>query len=142
MSSCANYIFPSGVRKRIATGGIVAWHGSPSHLHFLDLAGAGTSDPTLRGHNEALSKTEAQFLRAAGVDPFVSWFGKIPPYNVANFYILSVADMGAFGIRNVVAPEGYGPAYLAALPENFRMGVVFLPVDLGQVEAIRPSWLK
>ncbi len=142
MSSCANYVFPSGTRKVISEGAVVAWHGSPSHLHYLDATGRGSSDPVVREHNAALSRREAAFLRGAGVDPFVSWFGKIAPYEVPNFYALTVADMSRFGIKNVAAPESYGPSYLARLPEGLRGGVVFISADAERINAARPQWLR
>jgi len=42
-SSCANYIFPAGRRKRIAAGGIVGWHGSARQDAVL-AARAGVSE--------------------------------------------------------------------------------------------------
>lgn len=142
MSSCANYVFPSGTRKRIVEGAVVAWHGSPSHLHLLDITGKGSADPVIREYNAALSKREAAFLRSTGVDPFVSWFGKVAPYNVPNFYALTVADMNAFGIKNVIAPQSYGPGYLATLPDGIRRGVVFVSANAEAINASRPQWLQ
>lgn len=141
MSSCANYIFPSGARKVIAEGAVVGWHGSVAHLHFLDTMGRGSSDTAVRAHHAALALREAAFLRAAGVDPFVTWFGKLDPYNVPNFFALTVEDMRVFGITNVVAPAAYGPGYLATLPEGMRRGIVFIGVDAEVVRASRPPWL-
>lgn len=140
MSSCANYIFTSGTRKTIEPGAVVGWHGSPSHLYYLDRVGSGSKDPVIRQFNEALARREAAFLRAMGVDPFVSWFGKLPPYNVPNFYALSVADMNAFGIGNVSAPQLYGPNY--SLQEGIQKGLVFISANPKNLKSKRPEWLK
>jgi hypothetical protein len=143
MSSCANYIFPSGTRKRITDGAVVAWHGSPSHLHFLDFTERGSSDTAIREYNATLSKREIAFLKEIGVDPFVSWFGKVAPYSVPNFYALTASDMSAFGIKDVVAPHSYDASYLASLPQGIlRIGLVFISADAGSINTSRPLWLR
>jgi ATP-dependent protease ClpP protease subunit len=142
LSSCANYIFPSGKTKTISTGAIVAWHGSPCHMHYLDTTARGSADPVIREYHAGLCKRESEFLRAMGVDPFVSWFGKIAPFDVANFYALSTSDMQSFGIKDVVASDGYGPKQLASLPEGTRRGIVFISADATKVAPARPKWFQ
>ena len=142
LSSCANYIFPSGKKKTISTGAIVAWHGSSCHLHYLDITERGSADPIIREYQAALCKRESEFLRAIGVDPFVSWFGKIAPFDVANFYALSVSDMHSFGIKDVVASDAYGPKQLALLPEGMRRGLGFISADAAKAAQARPKWFR
>jgi len=137
MSSCANYIFPSGRSKVIVRGAIVGWHGNMAHLHYNDTIGKGSTDPIIREHNATFSKKEAEFMRTIGVDPYVSWFGKLPPFNVANFYALTVADMSTFGIKDVTAPRNYGPAYPDSLPEELRRVTVFLAADAETARRVR-----
>lgn len=139
LSSCANYIFPSGRKKLIMRGAIVAWHGSSAHLHHQDTKGTGSSDPVIRQFNADLARKDAEFMRTIGVDPYVSWFGKLPPFNVANFYALTAADMETFGIKDVTAPRNYGPGYLDALPEGLRQGIVFISADAETVRRLRPE---
>lgn len=139
LSSCANYIFPSGQRKFIVRGAIVAWHGSSAHLHYQDTKGLGSSDPVIRQFNADLARKDAEFMRTIGVDPHVSWFGKLPPFNVANFYALTTADMATFGIKDVSAPRNYGPGYLDSLPEGLRRGIVFISADAGTARRWYPE---
>jgi hypothetical protein len=61
---------------------------------------------------------------------------------VPNFYALSVADMSQFGIGHVVAPQSYGPGYLATLPEGLRGGLVFIAADAAAIDASRPQSLR
>jgi hypothetical protein len=129
LSSCANYIFPSGQRKFIVRGAIVAWHGSSAHLHYQDTKGIGSSDPVIRQFNANLARKDAEFMQSIGVDPHVSWFGKLPPFNAPNFYALSTTDMESFGIKAVTAPRDYGAGYLDSLPEGLRQGIVFISAD-------------
>lgn len=139
LSSCANYVFPSGRRKFITDGSIVAWHGSPAHLHHLDRQGAGSTDPVVRTFNADLARRDAAFMRSIGVDPFVSWFGKLAPFDAPNFYALNTADMASFGIRDVVAPRDYGPGYLASLPTGLRTGITFVPADAETAHRLLPG---
>lgn len=109
-SSCANYIFPAGRRKIAARHGVVAWHGNMAHVLYLDRSGQG------RWHSEEmvsarqLAAREAEFYRRIGVDGFVAWFGKIAPYEIAEFYWLSVQDMARFGITGVEVIDAQVPA--------------------------------
>lgn len=137
LSSCANYVFPSGRKKFIVRGSVVAWHGSPAHLQHQDVQGRGSQDPAIRRFNEDLARRDAEFMRSIGVDPHVSWFGKLPPFNVPNFYALTTADMASFGITQVSAPQDYGPGYLDSLPEGLRRGITFISADAETVQRLR-----
>ena len=54
-----------------------------------------------------LVKLEQTFFKEIGVDEKICWIGKIPPYNVRNYYFLSVSDMHRFGVRNVALTKDY-----------------------------------
>lgn len=101
-SSCANYIFPAGRRKVIGRRGAVAWHGNMAHV--LHESSRGHSPWTAQeiASARALAAREAAFYRRIGVDGYVCWFAKIPPYDVEDFYYLSPSDMARFGIGDVV----------------------------------------
>ena len=78
-----------------------------------------------------LARREAAFFRRIGVDGFVCWFGKIPPYGEREFYALSVRDMARFGIRDVIvraAPAGAVPAGAVRL----------VKVNWASLERVRP----
>ena len=112
LSSCANYIFPAGVR-RVLRGGTVGWHGNMAHVLYLQRTGqARWNERQIAGARE-LARREQDLFKRTGVDGFVSWFGKIPPYAVEDFYTLSPDDMALFGIHGVTV---VGPP--AALPAD------------------------
>jgi hypothetical protein len=138
LSSCANYVFPAARRKEIRAGAIVAWHGNYQHLAHT---GLWRDDVTLRmqrdGEDEQtatryvqaqvarLVALERGFFARIGVDERVCWIGKQPPYNVADYYFLSVADMARFGITGVQAPAEYAATDLAGLGAN----IVYLELE-------------
>ena len=119
-SSCANYVFTAAADKIIRPGAIVAWHGNYHHLYQT---GLWRDEIPLRmqryGESRAearqkvlqqvtqLVKSEKEFFAAIGVDQYLCWIGKMPPYSVENYYFLSPADMIRFGVNNVQVPENY-----------------------------------
>lgn len=119
-SSCANYVFTAASRKIIQPGAIVAWHGNYHHLHRT---GSWRDDIVSRmqrtGESRAIAgkrllqqvqhlvKRERSFFTAIGVDQYLCWIGKMPPYSARNYYFLSPADMARFGVRQVKAPADY-----------------------------------
>jgi hypothetical protein len=132
LSSCANYIFPAARRKTIGRAGAVGWHGNITHIVYLEQSGQGQWSAALMQEARALARREAEFYRRIGVDGFACWFGKLPPYNVEEFYALSLEDMAGFGIRDVgVSGEARGPAYDA--------DVRAVKVDWASLEAARPA---
>ena len=105
LSSCANYIFPAGRRKRLGHPRAVGWHGNMAHVLYLQASGqANWSEPALEEARQ-LARREAAFYRRIGVDGFVCWFAKIAPYDIDDSYSLRVEDMARFGISGVTASE-------------------------------------
>lgn len=141
-SSCANYIFPAGARKLISPGAVVGWHGNVTHLAYLDRIDPGRSSEEVREHVRHLSAREAAFFRRIGVDGYVCWFGKLAPYNVRGTYALSVDDMRAFGIANVIASKDYPLAGLASLQAAGPERVELISLGGASWEAHRPPEAK
>jgi hypothetical protein len=100
-SSCANYVFPAGVNKRLGHPRAIGWHGNMTHVLWLDQHGKGQWDAAMMAQARDLARREAIFFRRIGVDGYVCWFGKLPPYDAPDFYTLRVEDMARFGIANV-----------------------------------------
>jgi hypothetical protein len=144
LSSCANYVFPAGRKKTILPGAVVAWHGN---YHHLEATGLWRDDVRTRvqrdGENEAtataavrrqvkkLVALEKQFFDRIGVDEFVCWVGKLPPYNVPAYYFLSVQDMAHFGIREVTAAPGYPQTDLSPFQQNIQFLRLQAPDEAG-----------
>lgn len=120
LSSCANYVFPAGYHKFIDAGAVVAWHGNYNHLKQTglwqdDIASrmerhnedAATAKIQLREDVERLAGLESDFFARIGVNEYLCWIGKAPPYNALNYYFLSKEDMERFGVTHVQTPPGY-----------------------------------
>jgi len=120
LSSCANYLFTAAFHKTILPGAIVAWHGNYHHLKQTGLwrddiqtrmKRTGESRVQARTHVlqqvNHLVKLEQSFFKEIGIDEKICWIGKILPYNVKNYYFLSVSDMHRFGVRNVTLTKNY-----------------------------------
>lgn len=131
LSSCANYIFPAGRRKSLGWPGAVAWHGNMTHIVWLDQTGHGAWTREEMDDARRLARREARFYARIGVDGFACWFGKIAPYDVEDFYRLSVADMERFGIGDVTVHDEVPPGTPAS---ELRT----LDVDWSTLDAIRP----
>ena len=129
LSSCANYVFPAGRRKRLGHARAVGWHGNMTHVLHLHQSGRESwSEPEMQ-EARLLARREQAFFRRIGVDGFVCWFGKIAPHDVEEFYALTPQDMARFGIAGVVVDPGpSGPS----APE-------LLSVDAGKIESLRPA---
>ena len=138
-SSCANYVFPAGRHKSIGPGAIVAWHGNYNHLKQTglwqdDIAGrmqrhgedAVTAKRQVREEMERLVGLERDFFTHIGVDEYLCWVGKMPPYNAANYYFLSRQDMARFGVTRVQTPSDYTETDLS----GFGVKIIF--VKLGE----------
>ena len=107
LSSCANYVLPAGRRKVLGRPGVVGWHGTMAHVLHLQATGQASWPDEELADARALAAREAAFYTRIGVDGFVGWFAKLPPYTVDEFYCLSPQDMARFGIHEVtvLAPE-------------------------------------
>lgn len=138
-SSCANYVFPAARNKVIQGSGLVGWHGTIAHLlHLHDLGKQKIPDEVMH-QVESMANRERAFFRKIGVDDFMPWFAKLPPYNVYNTYLLSIEDMARFGVHHVSAPEGYASTDLSAWNTADRVNMVFVQVDWPTLNAFRPS---
>ncbi len=138
LSSCANYVFPAGRRKVIRPGAVVAWHGNYRHLKetglwqdevALRVARDGEDRDSawrrVRAQVDHLVALERDFFEHIGVDEYLCWVGKMPPYRAPNYYFLSRADMARFGLTGLHVPDGYVDTDLSGLPYD----IVYL--DLG-----------
>lgn len=130
MSSCANYVLPAGRRKLLGRPGVVAWHGNMAHILYLQRTGQGTWSAPDLAEARRLAQREAGFYARIGVDGFVCWFAKLPPYAIDEFFSLSAEDMGRFGIRDV---ELRNPG----LPLSGGL-VQEVAVDWARLDAMRP----
>ncbi len=140
LSSCANYVFPAAIRKRIAPGAVVAWHGNYHHLKSTGLwtddidarrqrhgEDAATARDRARAVMERLVRLEQAFFERIGVDQYLCWIGKMPPYNVPDYYFLSRQDMAGFGVSNVQTPRGYA----STDTDGLGLSVVFIRLQDG-----------
>ena len=110
LSSCANYVFPAGRRKRLGHARAVGWHGNMAHVIHLQETGQGRWTEPQMQEARRLAAREQAFFQRIGVDGFVCWFGKIAPHDVDEFYALTTKDMARFGIRDVTVGNGAAPA--------------------------------
>jgi hypothetical protein len=131
LSSCANYVFPAGRRKSLSGPAAVGWHGDMAHVLYQAQRGDEHWSEEQLAQARVLAAREDAFFRSIGVDGFVCWFGKIAPYEVEDFYTLSVADMAGFGIRDVRVRDPGAPP---ASPDIERIAV-----DWPMLEAGRPA---
>jgi hypothetical protein len=131
-SSCANYIFPAGREKRLGHTRAIGWHGNMTHVLWLDQTGKGQWNAALMAEARDLARREAIFFRRVGVDGYVCWFGKRPPYDAPDFYSLRVEDMARFGITGVTVSDSAKQD--ADAPE-------LLDVDWQRLNVERPSVL-
>jgi hypothetical protein len=126
LSACANYVFTAGRNKSIRPGAVVAWHGNYTHLLETGLwqddiaarmehQGEDAATARARAHAQAkrLAQLEQAFFTRIGVDGYLCWIGKMPPYSVPNYYFLSVPDMARFGVNHVSAPPDYADTDVA-----------------------------
>ena len=131
-SSCANYIFPAGRHKLVGRLGAVGWHGNMAHVLHLQQTGQASWSPKAMDEARELARREAEFFGRIQVDGFVCWFAKLAPYNVEDFYQLSVEDMARFGIGHVTVKD---PTPATPGQEGPRA----ILVDWARLDASRPS---
>jgi hypothetical protein len=131
-SSCANYIFPAGRYKLVGRLGAVGWHGNMAHVLHLQQTGQASWGPKAMDEARELARRETEFFGRIHVDGFVCWFAKLAPYNVEDFYQLSVKDMERFGIGHVVVSD------LAPATPG-QEGPRAIQVDWARLDASRPS---
>jgi hypothetical protein len=132
LSSCANYVFLAGRQKLLGGPAAVGWHGNMTHVLHLQQIGEGRwSGPEIAAAR-LLAQRESSFFQRIGVDGFVCWFAKLPPYSVEDFYALTPPDMAFFGIRDVSVRS-------AGVPPYAPPGVQMVSVDRAGLEAMRPA---
>lgn len=123
-SSCANYVFPAGARKRLPADALVVWHGSaiqqgvddPAALDLADaerqigrpltVAERNAAFESLRAYGQAARQRQAAFFARIGVDARVTVFGQEVGCDCE--WTLAPEDMARFGITGVQAEPGYG----------------------------------
>lgn len=141
LSSCANYVFTAGRHKDIKPGAVVAWHGNYHHLEETGLwrddvalrmrrdgEDKNTATRIVRAQVDKLLAMEKQFFLEIGVDEYLCWVGKMPPFSVRDYYTLAVEDMARFGVRDVSQPwqsrdpsaPGYKGFYLDVVHINLH----------------------
>ena len=126
ISSCANYVFPAGRRKRVDSGALVIWHGSMLQKNLLesfDFSGVerqlgrpltwlerwSARRATKKWYRRVYSE-QAAFFRMIAVDPAITVLGQ--EQGCACDWTVSVADMAKFGIGSVSADADYAaPGY-------------------------------
>ena len=131
LSSCANYVFPAGKDKTIGAGAIVAWHGNYNHLKKTglwqdDIAGRmeryaedyTTARAFVREEVDRLVRLERDFFTRLGVNEYLCWIGKMPPYSAPNYYFLSSSDMARFGVKHVQTPPGYSNTDVSSFSDH------------------------
>jgi hypothetical protein len=142
LSSCANYVFPAGQRKSIGAGAIVAWHGNYNHLKQTGLwqdeipgrmkrygEDSATAGARVREEVDRLARLEHDFFAKIGVDEYLCWVGKMPPYNVPNYYFLSSQDMARFGVTQVQSPPDYGDTDVSDFSDHIMYIKLMDPED-------------
>lgn len=138
LSSCANYVFTAARRKIIRPGAVVAWHGNYRHLKET---GLWRDDVTRRverdgqdrdtARREVLAQVarlvhlEQEFFKRIGVNGYLCWIGKMPPYSAPNYYFLSREDMARFGVTRVQTPPDYQHTDVSRLP----FSITYLRLD-------------
>jgi hypothetical protein len=131
LSSCANYVVPAARRKLLARAGVLGWHGTMAHVLHLQGSRQGSWSDSEMQSARGLARREAAFYARIGVDGFVGWFAKLPPYAVDEFYTLSAADMARFGIREVTVRDPQAPIGNPLVQP--------VQVDWAALEALRPE---
>jgi len=133
LSSCANYVFPAGLNKMILPGAVVAWHGNYHHLFETGLwktevksrmkkygQDYATAYKYVSSQVKHLYNLERIFFKLINVDQYICWVGKMPPYNVSDFYFLSDKDMLRFGITNLSLSHDYINTDVNRFPYNIE----------------------
>lgn len=130
MATCANYVLPAGRHKVLGRPAAVAWRGNMAQLLYLQRTGQGSWSDQELSEARRLALRESAFFARIGVDGFVCWFAKLPPYAIDEFFSLSVQDMAGFGIREVQLQDSGLPLTGGLVQE--------VSVDWAHLESIRP----
>lgn len=137
-SSCANYVFPAGREKHIVDGGLVGWHGTIEHRVYMQAQGIAISDdPKVVDMFEKLAVKEREFYEELGLNGFISWFGKLPPYETKGIYFLSKEDMEYFGLTGLHVRDDYSRTDLSATKGSIGL----LAIDRSVTNPSDPKWM-
>ena len=126
LSSCANYVFPAGRHKILGRPDAVGWHGNMAHVLWLARTRQARWSEEEMAQARVLARREAGFYARIGADGFICWFGKIPPYDIDEFYALSPADMKRFGIRAVTVRRTSSPPAPRANVQTIQVNPAWL----------------
>lgn len=140
-SSCANYIFTAGKRKKINEGAVVIWHGDGQQKSFREYNFCKKAKSRYSGYvrevtNEEVEdglktiELEKQFYEKLGVSSYIARAAQEPYFYNRNV-TYTVEDMRVFGVHNVIAVSDYGTAEFCARhnKENSGSNILCLPVS-------------
>lgn len=139
LSSCANYVFTAARHKTVTPGSVVGWHGNYTHLDQTGLWRDDVESRIRDGEDEAsatrevralvdeLVTLESEFFTRTGVNEYLCWVGKMPPFNVPNYYTLSASDMAKYGVHNVDLPVDYRRSVTTGFDFDIRFIELSLP---------------
>ncbi len=143
LSSCANYVFPAGLRKTLEPSAALAWHGGSMQEEWGDPCsnmpksvkeeGLGCADikRLQRESLEEFKTAEKSFFAEIGVDQRVTVLGQYPEYVCRERtnslgWDYSIEDMGRLGIKNIQVRNGEWR------PESPAPNLTICRVDLGE----------
>lgn len=121
MSSCANYVFPAGVRKTVSNFAVIGYHGGPGDAHHLqfDEATQRRIDAMTAAEKKVFmddlvksssadGQREAEYLQQIGVRADATSLGQQPRYKQilesnpdGAVWTYTLEDFAALGVRNI-----------------------------------------
>jgi hypothetical protein len=143
LSSCANYVFPAGLRKTLEPSAALAWHGGSMQEDWGDpcsntprsvkKVGIRCADieKLQRESLEEFKTAEKSFFAEIGVDQRVTILGQFPEYDCRERtaslgWDYSIEDMGRLGIKNIQVHNGEWR------PESPAPNLIICRVELGE----------
>lgn len=143
MSSCANYIFPAGVKKYIGNKALIAFHGGAHSESFVSNEESTLAsfpedkresvkkamDEALRIHREKTGKRETEFYKKIGVSKSINTLGQSDEYSnhsaYYNGWYYSLEYLKKFGVNNLLVING--PWNPQSNVEKFKVFKLSLP---------------
>lgn len=134
-SSCANYVFPAGRRKRLPSSTLLVWH-MDAQLHG---AQEGSRSNWFKAYDvERTIDREVRFYNKLGVNPAFSHFGMLPPHDTKLGYTVLPSQLARMGIRDVQI-KTTDEAYAKMVREDVEgIDIVTPPLDWNGPPT--PSW--
>jgi len=144
-SSCANYIFPAGVKKYLGSKAIVGFHGGAHSESFGDANFESTIasfpedqrdtvrktlEEAVRVHLEENRKREVKFYKKIGMSRSISTLGQDERYKsydngLYSGWYYSLEDLNRLGVGNVIVLNGpWNPQ-----EDNGKIRVFLLPLS-------------